>query len=64
MGSRLVLLPPAGLGTAELERLQARIPQGRFGSAEDVADTVAMLLTGPGFITGQIVAVDGGRSLA
>ena len=29
-----------------------------------MADTVAMLLTAPGFITGQIVGVDGGRSLA
>jgi NAD(P)-dependent dehydrogenase (short-subunit alcohol dehydrogenase family) len=57
-------LPPEGLSTEALERIRSRIPFGRFGSARDVADAVAMLLTAPGFMTGQIVAVDGGRSLA
>jgi len=38
-----------------------RIPLGRLGSAEDVAQTVRFLITGPGFITGQVIAVDGGR---
>jgi pteridine reductase len=41
----------------------AKIPLKRAGTAEDVAETVRFLLTGPDFITGQVVAVDGARSL-
>ncbi|MBK7860607.1 MAG: SDR family oxidoreductase [Archangiaceae bacterium] len=58
------VLPPENLSTEQLEKIRSRIPFGRFGSPRDVAEAVAMLLTGPTFITGQIVAVDGGRSLA
>ncbi len=57
------VLPPESLGPDELERLRKRIPQQRFGAPEDVAEAVRFLLTGPGFITGQILAVDGGRSI-
>lgn len=57
------VLPPESLDAAALEALRARIPQQRLGSPEDVARTVLFLLTGPRFITGQIIAVDGGRSL-
>ena len=55
------VLPPESLGPEEREQLRARIPHARFGSAEDVAQTVRFLITGPGFITGQVIAVDGGR---
>jgi pteridine reductase len=40
----------------------ARIPLGRAGTPEDVAETVHFLIEGPDFITGHIVSVDGGRS--
>jgi NAD(P)-dependent dehydrogenase (short-subunit alcohol dehydrogenase family) len=36
----------------------------RAGTAEDVARTVAFLATGPDFITGAVIPVDGGRSIA
>lgn len=39
-----------------------RIPLGRPGSTQDIADTV-LFLTQASYITGQIVAVDGGRSV-
>jgi pteridine reductase len=58
------VLPPEALAPAELEQLKGRIPAGRFGSPDDVVATVAYLVTGPRFVTGQIIAVDGGRSLA
>jgi pteridine reductase len=58
------VLPPEGMPAEALEKIRSRVPQGRLGSPRDVAEVVAMLLTAPGFMTGQIVAVDGGRSLA
>ena len=42
----------------------AAIPIGRMGAAEDVARTVAFLASEEaGYITGQVVAVDGGMSM-
>ncbi|MBU1436491.1 MAG: pteridine reductase [Gammaproteobacteria bacterium] len=40
----------------------AQIPLGHLGQPTDIAQTVLFLATSP-YITGQIVAVDGGRSL-
>ena len=38
-----------------------RIPMGRFGTSDDVADTAAFLCTqGAGYITGQVIVIDGG----
>jgi pteridine reductase len=56
------VLPPESLGAAEREQLRSRIPLGRFGTAEDVAATVRFLITGSDFVTGQVIAVDGGRT--
>jgi pteridine reductase len=55
------VLPPEAMTGPEREVLRQRIPQQRFGRPEDVAETVRFLLTGPDYITGQVVAVDGGR---
>ena len=56
------ILPPVDLSPETLEQLKGRIPLQRFGSPQDVVDTVGFLLAGPRFVTGQIIAVDGGRS--
>jgi pteridine reductase len=53
------VLPPKGLDTG---RLAKRIPLGRIGTPEDVARAVLFLAKEP-FITGEILTVDGGRSL-
>lgn len=58
------VLPPEGLAPEVLERIRANIPQQRIGAPEDIARTVRFLLEGPAFITGQIIAVDGGRSVS
>ncbi len=56
------VLPPTDLSPEALEQLKGRIPQLRFGSPKDIVDTIGFLVSGPRFITGQILAVDGGRS--
>ena len=47
------------------ERVQRMIdatPMHRSGTPEEIADAVYFLLTAPDFITGQVLAVDGGLS--
>ncbi|WP_186106903.1 SDR family oxidoreductase [Burkholderia gladioli] len=45
----------------ETPEIVARIPAGRFGTTEEIAKTVAFLLSdGAGYITGQNLRVDGG----
>jgi pteridine reductase len=45
------------------ERQLLRVPLGRKGEPGDIAETVLFLADRAPFITGQIIAVDGGRSL-
>jgi 3-oxoacyl-[acyl-carrier protein] reductase/pteridine reductase len=47
----------------EARRLAARTPMRRNGTPEDVAQAVLFFVTGPVFITGQILTVDGGLGL-
>ena len=47
---------------AERARIVASTPLGRVGSADDVARAVHFLACAP-YVTGQILAVDGGRSI-
>lgn len=49
---------------AEAPRFAARTPMGRNGTADDVAQAVLFFATGPQFITGQILTVDGGLGLS
>ncbi|MCA1827361.1 MAG: SDR family oxidoreductase [Myxococcales bacterium] len=52
---------PGAIDTGD-ERLLKRIPLGRIGTAQDVARAVVFLAEQP-FITGQILTVDGGRTV-
>jgi len=43
------------------ENVLGRIPMGRFGSGLDVASAVVFLCgSGAGYITGQVITIDGG----
>ncbi len=44
----------------ELEDLRSRIPMGRFGAPEEVADLAVAILQAPRYLTGQIITLDGG----
>jgi len=48
---------------AEYARFAQRTPMRRNGTAQDVAAAVLFFATGPHFITGQLLAVDGGLGL-
>lgn len=48
---------------AEYEHFARRTPMQRNGTAQDVAAAVLFFATGPHFITGQILSVDGGLGL-
>ncbi len=50
------------LESAERSRILATTPLGRMGTPEDIAQAVHFLACAP-YITGQILAVDGGRSI-
>jgi pteridine reductase len=50
------------LDAAERERILATTPLARIGAPEDIAQAVHFLACAP-YVTGQVVAVDGGRSL-
>ncbi len=49
---------------AERNRIVTQTPLKRVGGAEDIAGAVKYLLLDAPFVTGQILAVDGGREIA
>jgi NAD(P)-dependent dehydrogenase (short-subunit alcohol dehydrogenase family) len=58
------VMVPEGTPASLEARWAAETPLKRNGTARDVAEAVVFLCTGPSFVTGQILRVDGGRSLA
>ena len=61
-----ILWPAAGndFPEAEQKRIVSHTPMQRIGSPEDVAGAVKYLMLDAPFVTGQIIAVDGGRSVS
>ncbi len=57
------VLWPEDLPRASRRRLAARIPLGRAGRPEDVAQAIRYLAEAP-FVTGVVLPVDGGRRLS
>jgi 3-oxoacyl-[acyl-carrier protein] reductase/pteridine reductase len=56
------VIPFEEAGAPEIQRFVSVTPMRRPGRAEEVADVVLNFLTGPAFVTGQVLAVDGGLS--
>jgi 3-oxoacyl-[acyl-carrier protein] reductase/pteridine reductase len=52
-----------GSEESAVARFASKTPMKRNGTAEDVAEAVLFFATGPGFVTGQILTVDGGLGL-
>lgn len=59
-----VMWPSDGKPYDDQQAMLARTPLQRAGSPQDVADAVLWLLRDAPFVTGQIIRVDGGRSLS
>lgn len=50
----------ARLDAGERKALKEEIPAGRFGTAEEAAALALLLADAPGYLTGQIIRLDGG----
>lgn len=57
------LWPEDALADVEKLEILKRIPLQRAAGADQIAAAVMCMVTGPDYITGQILAVDGGRSV-
>src|SRR5215831_14248535 len=58
-----VMWPEGGVDRALQEKITQRTALKRPGSAEDVARACLFFATGAPYVTGQVLAVDGGRSI-
>lgn len=56
------VLPPAD-GSSVSDRIIEQVPAKRWSEAHEVQDALIFLLSGPSYITGEIIHVDGGRHL-
>ena len=54
---------PFGATDERIGRMIAATPAKRAGTADEIADAVVFFLKTSGFVTGQIIAVDGGLGL-
>ena len=58
-----ILWPEQGLDGGAKQSILEQIPLGRCGHPSDIAGCVLFLVRDAGYVTGQVIAVDGGRSL-
>lgn len=58
-----ILWPENDVSAASKDAILRQIPAGRIGEPEDIASCVLYLIRDAGYVTGQIIAVDGGRSI-
>jgi len=58
-----ILWPENGMSGATKDAILEQVPLGRPGSPDDVANAVLFLAKDADYVTGQIIAIDGGRSI-
>ncbi len=58
-----ILWPEDGISNAAQASILRQVPLGRAGAPGDIAACVLYLLRDAPYVTGQIIAVDGGRSM-
>lgn len=58
-----ILWPASGGDDVSRQRIISRTPLKRIGEPSDIADAVSFFATDSSFVTGQILAVDGGRAV-
>lgn len=58
-----ILWPDQGLSASAKETILARTALARAGTPEDIARTVLFLARDAHYVTGQVIAVDGGRTI-
>jgi len=58
-----ILWPENGMSGATKDAILEQVPLGRPGTPNDVANAVLFLARDADYVTGQIIAIDGGRSI-
>ena len=58
-----ILWPEDGMTEAVQQTILRQVPMERAGTPEDIAGCVLYLMRDASYVTGQIIAVDGGRSV-
>lgn len=58
-----ILWPENGMSEAAQESILNEVPLQRAGNPDDIAGCVLFLMRDAPYVTGQIIAVDGGRSI-
>jgi pteridine reductase len=58
-----ILWPEDGMTDKIKQNIIGKVPLARAGEPEDIAGTILFLVRDAPYITGQIIAVDGGRSI-
>jgi pteridine reductase len=58
-----ILWPENGMSGATKDAILEQVPLGRPGTPDDVANAVLFMAKDANYVTGQIIAIDGGRSI-
>jgi pteridine reductase len=58
-----ILWPESDMSDDAKDAIVEQIPLGRAGTPEDIASAVLFLASEASYVTGQIIAIDGGRSI-
>ena len=58
-----ILWPESDMTDATKDSILAQVPLGRAGGPNDIAGCILYLVRDADYVTGQIIAVDGGRSI-